>query len=114
MIHFFTFTDEELEAASEWLDTCDCEFKLNLNDKIVIYEASFQSSLFEHCWETEGLTVVSELNSIATKGDQPESHRIGTYFFYISDIHYWADAKGGVSCFVKLSKHKPIFKCPIF
>jgi hypothetical protein len=85
---------------NNWLDVVESDFKLQINDKVCLFDGSFQSSLFFEQNRKFLLDVKEELKQSLNTGSTED--KFGYYHFIISDIEYMCDVEDGIYCDVSL------------
>jgi hypothetical protein len=85
---------------NNWLDVVESDFKLQINDKVCLFDRSFQSSLFLEQNRKDLLEVKEELKQSLNTGSTKDE--FGYYHFIISDIEYMCDVEDGIYCDVSL------------
>ena len=84
------FLDNKFRDVSSWLNNINCNFKLQINDKVIIDENSFESNLFD---SDDYQSIVEILNNSITNYYKEfySDDSFGEYYFEIIDIEYLFD-----------------------
>lgn len=92
MYYQVNFLDNKFRDVSSWLHDINCNFKLQINDKVIIDESSFERNLFDlDAYQS----IVEILNNSITNYDKEfySDDSFGEYYFEIIDIEYLFDDK---------------------